>query len=66
MQGRSPGSYSRMIEQVISYRKQRCHESREDERVRDVVGMRPGVSVELEKKGEDRIQLAPLADVVST
>ena len=29
-------------------------------------GMRvPGVSVELEKKGEDRVHLAPLADVVS-
>ena len=50
-----------MIERVVSYRAEGC----EGEGEREDGGTRyPGVSVELEKKGDDRAQLALQVDVV--
>ena len=68
-----------MIEQVVSYREKCCERERGGEREGEREGekgeeregggggggMCPGVSVELEKQGPQRAQLAPLADVVS-
>jgi ketohexokinase len=65
-EGRSPESYSRMIERVVSCRTESdvSYRTESDERERRRGSWCPGVSVELEKRLEDSAQLASLADVV--
>lgn len=52
-----------MIERVVSYRA-RCSEGERGSEVQEGRRMYPGVSVEIERTGPERAQLAPLADVV--
>lgn len=53
-----------MIERVVSYRA-RYREGEIGSEVEKGGRMYPGVSVEIERTGPERAQLAPLADVVS-
>ena len=53
-----------MIERVVSYRA-RCSEGERGGEGEEGRKVAPGVSVEIERPGPERAQLAPLADVVS-